>query len=262
MHETVSVVSGQPAVAPPRADGSGGEFKPFGEDGLTFADLLDIVNPLQHIPVISTLYRHFTGDVLDPAMRIAGGTLFGGPIGAIVSIFNVILKDASGRDMGEHALALLFDEAPGDGILIAGESEKAPDIAWNQPRPTPRGPAALATADITWNQPRNTPIGPAALATADIAWNQPRNTPIGPAAPATADFAWNQPRPTPTGPAVLATADIAWNGPRRHPGPTPAGATASEGGWFSSTMLTALGRYEDGARLTAERPVHWVNVVN
>ncbi len=226
MHETVSAVSGQPAVArlsaSARADAGGAEFKPFGEDGLTFADLLDIVNPLQHIPVVSTLYRHFTGDVLDPAMRIAGGTLFGGPIGAIVAIFNVILKGASGKDLGEHAMALLVDEAPGNDTLIAGENEKAPDIAWNQPRPAPKGPAAQAATDI----------------------------------------AWNQPRPAPTGPAAPATVEIAWNGPRRHPGPTPDGAVASEGGWFSTTMLTALGRYRDGARLIAERPVHRVNVVN
>ncbi len=65
----------------------------FGNDGLTFSDLLDVVNPLQHIPVVSTLYRRLTGDHIDPAMQLAGGALYGGPLG-----------------VGLSALGLLFDE--------------------------------------------------------------------------------------------------------------------------------------------------------
>ena len=37
---------------------AGVDLKPFGEDGLTFGDILDVINPLQHIPVISTIYRN------------------------------------------------------------------------------------------------------------------------------------------------------------------------------------------------------------
>lgn len=58
----------------------------FGEDGFSFGDIIDIVNPLQHIPVVSNIYRKITGDTIAPAMEIAGGALFGGPIGAIASI--------------------------------------------------------------------------------------------------------------------------------------------------------------------------------
>ncbi len=37
--------------------------KPFwGKDGFTFADVLDVVNPLQHLPVVSKYYREQTGD--------------------------------------------------------------------------------------------------------------------------------------------------------------------------------------------------------
>lgn len=58
----------------------------FGEDGFTFGDLIDIVNPLQHIPVVSNIYRKITGDTIAPAMEIAGGALFGGPLGAAISL--------------------------------------------------------------------------------------------------------------------------------------------------------------------------------
>ena len=77
----------------------------FGEDGLTFADLLDIVNPLQHIPVVSTIYRALTGDEIEHGSRMAGGALFGGGIGFAGALFNVILENDTGKDIGEHALA-------------------------------------------------------------------------------------------------------------------------------------------------------------
>ena len=59
--------------------------------GLGFRDLLDIVNPLQHIPVIGHIYRSISGDTIHPIMKIAGGALFGGPIGAIVSAATLAL---------------------------------------------------------------------------------------------------------------------------------------------------------------------------
>ena len=63
-----------------------------GDDGLGFADLLDVINPLQHIPVIANLYRAITGDQISPPARMAGGTLFGGPIGFVSSLVNRLWK--------------------------------------------------------------------------------------------------------------------------------------------------------------------------
>ncbi len=65
---------------------SGEKFRPFGSDGFTFGDLIDIINPLQHVPILSNIYRKLSGDKIDPAARIAGGTLFGGPIGAALAV--------------------------------------------------------------------------------------------------------------------------------------------------------------------------------
>ncbi|MFT4585447.1 MAG: hypothetical protein ACI8XZ_005217, partial [Gammaproteobacteria bacterium] len=33
------------------------KFEPFGEDGLTFSDVFDAVNPLHHIPIVGSIYR-------------------------------------------------------------------------------------------------------------------------------------------------------------------------------------------------------------
>jgi len=56
------------------------------DGNLTFWDFLDIINPLQHIPGISSLYRAVTGDEIGSVAKIAGGTLFGGPLGAASSL--------------------------------------------------------------------------------------------------------------------------------------------------------------------------------
>jgi hypothetical protein len=81
---------------PPATESS---FNLFGDDGFTFGDIIDIVNPLQHIPIVSNIYRKITGDTIAPAMEITGGALFGGPIGAAVSFvttaFQAHMKEES-----------------------------------------------------------------------------------------------------------------------------------------------------------------------
>ncbi|MGD9637621.1 MAG: hypothetical protein AB7U85_01010 [Alphaproteobacteria bacterium] len=74
--------------------------------GFGFRDLIDIVNPLQHIPVISSVYRKVTGDEIGTVARIAGGGLYGGALGAFVGAAESALKTVSGKDMGEHAIAM------------------------------------------------------------------------------------------------------------------------------------------------------------
>jgi hypothetical protein len=41
-----------------------------------FGDFVDIINPLQHIPIIATIYRNRTGDTLGFASRVIGGGLW------------------------------------------------------------------------------------------------------------------------------------------------------------------------------------------
>ena len=90
------------------------EFKAFGNDGFTFFDLLDIINPLQHIPILSNIYRSITGDTIDPGAKIAGGAIYGGPIGAIISSINVALEHSSGHDLVEHTSLLLNNQTRGN----------------------------------------------------------------------------------------------------------------------------------------------------
>ena len=115
-------------ASPPALDGSpaGDGDEPFslwGSDGLTFGDILDIINPLQHIPIVSTIYRAITGDDIAAAPKIAGGALFGGVIGLVVSIIDTAIEQITGQDTGEHLLAL-FEGAESSGeVLVADEDD-------------------------------------------------------------------------------------------------------------------------------------------
>jgi hypothetical protein len=100
-----------------------------GEGGITFHDLLDIVNPLQHIPVVDTLYRAITGDHIKTFPKIAGDLLFGGVTGFVSSIADTVFQKITGKSVGDTVL----------------------DFAENLVSPTPAagGPAAPATASIS-----------------------------------------------------------------------------------------------------------------
>jgi len=72
----------------------------------SFGDLIDIINPLQHLPVVGSLYRAATGDTMGGPARILGGLLFGGPLGLLAGIGSTILAEISGGDVGEQVLAM------------------------------------------------------------------------------------------------------------------------------------------------------------
>ena len=119
-----------------------------GHDGssagdLSFGDFLDIINPLQHIPLVSTLYREITGDEISPHARILGDTLFGGPTGFLSSVANVLYQEITGEDVGETVVAF-FSGDEGD----AGEPQFAGDDGTVSPAGTLPGsqPAPLETA--------------------------------------------------------------------------------------------------------------------
>lgn len=153
------------------ADASGGnDFKAFGDDGFTFWDFVDIINPLQHIPVVSAVYRDMTQDQIDPAPKVMGGTLFMGPVGLVTSLADVWVQHETGKDMGGHMMAFLKDDAQ----PLSGAATAAADA--------PAGPAAAGSDGVdpvtAWAREQNafyrgeTPATAAAAAETDAvtAW--------------------------------------------------------------------------------------------
>lgn len=111
------------------------------DDGPSFAEFLDIINPLQHIPVVSTLYRAITGDQIGTGPRVAGGMLFGGPVGALAAGITALFEEASGGDIGDHIVALIDDLTGGND---GGDAE---NVATEKQNPA-AGPQAAANNEI------------------------------------------------------------------------------------------------------------------
>ena len=70
-----------------------------------FLDLVDMINPLQHIPVVSTIYRNMTGDTIKPMSRVVGGAAFGGPLGAASGVVNALFQIETGKDVADNMVA-------------------------------------------------------------------------------------------------------------------------------------------------------------
>ena len=70
-----------------------------------FHHMLDIVNPLQHLPVIGTIYRAVTGEHIGPVEQIAGDTLYGGLWGAVSSVAEVAFEGITGKSAEDTVLA-------------------------------------------------------------------------------------------------------------------------------------------------------------
>ena len=150
------------------------------DSAFSFADLIDVINPLQHIPLVSTLYRELTGDAISPAARVAGGALYGGPVGLIAALANDVVRAETGNDIGGHVVATLRDPSgpaspdPGEALAMiepeaAAEPAAAQKPANDNPVPvrptepaTPRSTAdTLASARSLRADPPFAPGGPA-----------------------------------------------------------------------------------------------------
>ena len=94
-------------------DGPAGKFW-TGDDGPSFGDFLDMINPLQHIPVISAIYRAISGDEIGDGPRTVGSVIYGGPVGMLLSGMTALFEEASG-DTVLNTVARLFDGGDGDG---------------------------------------------------------------------------------------------------------------------------------------------------
>lgn len=99
----VSPTTSSPPSSPPSSGAS-----IWSHGGFGFKDLLDIVNPLQHLPIIGSIYRYLTGDEPSGGARLVGDTIYGGPIGFGVSVVTSIISDGDGKDPGERVLAAVF----------------------------------------------------------------------------------------------------------------------------------------------------------
>jgi len=112
----------------PPVPGKTWDTKHKGSGKFTFGDILDIVNPFHHIPVVSTAYRFLTDDKILPFSKIIGGIIYGRVFGFIASIVDVVVETVTGKDIGDHILTTVT----GSQIKKYAEAEKMIESINNQ----------------------------------------------------------------------------------------------------------------------------------
>jgi hypothetical protein len=90
-----------------------------------FHHLLDVINPLQHLPVVGTIYRAITGEHIGAIEKIAGDTLYGGLWGAVSSIADVAFEGITGKSFEDTAMSWFKGD---DSIKVASAKVVAPSI--------------------------------------------------------------------------------------------------------------------------------------
>lgn len=203
----------------------------FGADGLGFEDVLDIVNPLQHLPLVATAYRAVTGDEISAGARVLGGGLYGGPAGMFSGAIDAAIAEANGgKDLGGIAVASLTGE----------ESAPTP----------PKPEIAVAAADVAAIEPAAGVVTEAPPAEAR-AWVDPDTTELR--------------RPNEAGPSIqsealpLLPSQIKDSKPTANSGPAPDPAKMAENipnlsEQQVNLLLSSVGLKSDSGNKAAAKP--------
>ena len=96
------------ATAAEAADPAATAFADGSSPGL--GDALDIINPLQHIPLVSQYYRDWTGDDMGYISQVAGGALWGGSLGVATSFVNIGLTSVMGKSPSQYVQQLFASD--------------------------------------------------------------------------------------------------------------------------------------------------------
>jgi hypothetical protein len=127
------------AVQVPESHG----FKLWDGDLPSFSDIVDAINPLQHIPIVSNLYQNATGDEMGAVANVGVATLFGGLIGGAVALANEVVEAITGDSVTGHLLSSVMTN---DNVDIAtATTELEPASGGTQQQPT-----KIATTTKDW----------------------------------------------------------------------------------------------------------------
>jgi hypothetical protein len=129
---------------------------PDKEDSFGFGDLIDMVNPLHHIPLVGYAYRSITGDQIKPIGQIIGGAVFGGAAGAAVGLVNTVIQEETGKDVAGNTYAMVVEgKKPQFKSHASNNPEKALSAAAKVAQDTGEGrpPEDLPAALLAFTPP-------------------------------------------------------------------------------------------------------------
>jgi hypothetical protein len=115
------VQAGAARMRPAEMPSSGGEKKIslWQSGAFGFGDLIDVINPLQHIPIVATIYRNLSGDQIGIGARVIGGALWGRIGGFVAGIVNSVVEWFTGKDIGDHIYSVIWGKAEGAAVAKA-----------------------------------------------------------------------------------------------------------------------------------------------
>jgi hypothetical protein len=147
---------------------------PQNVEKFTFADLVDTLNPLQHLPGINDLYRSVSGDEISGIAKVMGGFLFGGIGGGLATFAAETHRDShNGQSPAETIVATIL----GDEKIPATNNTMLAQNSLPATQPTTTTPTAIQVAQVT---PQSTQAAPASFtssATAPVQLQAARQQP-------------------------------------------------------------------------------------
>jgi hypothetical protein len=151
------ILSGSAAInqtAPPlsasKASAAEGDT---GTHNFSFGDLIDVINPLQHIPGVASVYRAVTGDMISDPARFMGSMLFTGPIGLALTAVDTLAMNAEGQRPSDQLIAAFRSDDPSPAVVA--------DIGASNHASRPQSPAPNAPPAPFSALGPNLPSGPA-----------------------------------------------------------------------------------------------------
>ncbi len=128
------------------------------QEDFSFRDLIDIINPLQHIPIVATLYRHMTGEKIGAVPRVIGGALWGRLGGFVSSLVDAFVDWFTGKDIGDHIYSALFGDPDESAAKTAVAPIPKPAIAPAAVKETAAVPVQSSSENVLETHPSDEPL--------------------------------------------------------------------------------------------------------
>lgn len=154
----------------------------------SFSDFLDLINPLEHIPVLSSIYREITGEHINPISRVAGDVVYGALMGGVSAalsglgaIGDAIMEAETGKDATGNVVAALFGidspASPAATTQLAQADNAAPQAAYKTSASPPGSQNQALAAAQAIAVPPSPPLPP--LSSSQVANASPADANAG-----------------------------------------------------------------------------------
>jgi hypothetical protein len=156
----IAVTGTSPPASTPTPPQTPPQTPPADHQGFSFHDFLSAINPLQYLPVVGTIYRAITGDIIPEALQRIGSFvvsgLLGGPIGLAINAATTLVEKVTDIDPEKILMAQIRSTptaaAPRDGPAASTTTPAQPD-------PAPMEQVAITPQQLAAYGVRSSPSG-------------------------------------------------------------------------------------------------------